>query len=129
MLILCPVTVTVSARLRMDWEPVAASPVFYAAVGSVLAGSVFGDHCSPISDTTVLSSLATSCTLEQHVWTQMPYALVVALVSTLCGEVLCRAYNQPSWVGLLAGTLLLLLIVRIVGRKPTYVDAAQTSAD
>jgi Na+/H+ antiporter NhaC len=57
------------------------------AIGSVLAGSVFGDHCSPISDTTVLSSRASQCDYVAHVRTQMPYALTVAAVSMVCGTI------------------------------------------
>jgi Na+/H+ antiporter NhaC len=116
--ILCPATVIIAAHLLADYPRAEALPIFYAAVGAVLSGAVFGDHCSPISDTTVLSSLASSCSLEQHVWTQIPYALTVALVSTLCGDVLCRYLNQPWWVGLLTGTMALWLIVLAVGRKP-----------
>jgi Na+/H+ antiporter NhaC len=119
--ILCPATVTIAAHLLADYPAEEALPIFYGAVGAVLSGAVFGDHCSPISDTTVLSSLATSCSLEQHVWTQIPYALTVAVVSTLCGDVLCRYFSQPWWVGLSTGAIVLLLIVLIVGRKPAYV--------
>ncbi len=50
-------------------------------LGAVLAGSVFGDHCSPISDTTILSSTGARCNHIDHVSTQLPYALSVALVS------------------------------------------------
>ena len=116
--ILCPAAVTISAGLLADVPADDALPLFYASVGAVLAGAVFGDHCSPISDTTVLSSLASECSLESHVWTQMPYALTVAIVSILCGDVLCRAYNQPWWVGLLVGTAMLLMIVLLIGRRP-----------
>ena len=119
MTILCPATVTIAAHLLADQPAGEALPIFYASVGAVLSGAVFGDHCSPISDTTVLSSLATSCSLEKHVWTQIPYALTVAGVSMLCGDVLCRYYDQSWWVGLSTGTVLLLFIVLIVGRKPT----------
>jgi len=118
--ILCPATVTIAAHLLADYPATEALPIFYAAVGAVLSGAVFGDHCSPISDTTILSSLATSCSLEQHVWTQIPYAVTVAVVSTLCGDVLCRYFNQPWWVGLLTGTAALLLIVLAVGRRPRH---------
>ncbi|MFQ5807106.1 MAG: Na+/H+ antiporter NhaC family protein [Phycisphaerae bacterium] len=116
--ILCPATVTISAGLLGEMPVDEALPVFYAAVGAVLAGSVFGDHCSPISDTTVLSSLASECSLEQHVWTQIPYAVTVALVSSLCGDVLCRYWDQPWWVGLLVGTIALVLVVLVAGRRP-----------
>jgi Na+/H+ antiporter NhaC len=122
--ILCPATVTIAASLLSDLPSTQALPLFYAAVGGVLAGAVFGDHCSPISDTTVLSSLASECSLEEHVWTQMPYALTVAGVSIICGDVLCRYFNQSAWVGLAAGTAVLLLIVAAVGRTPPRARAA-----
>ncbi len=91
--------------------------MFYASVGSVLAGAVFGDHCSPISDTTVLSALACGCSLESHVWTQIPYALTAAVVAMACGDLLCSHYQQSWYVGLLAGTVLLVVIVYALGRK------------
>ena len=96
-----------------------AAPLFYAAVGAVLAGAIFGDHCSPISDTTVLSSLATECPHEEHVWTQLPYAVVVALVAVGGGYVLCNVYQQPWYYGLGAGVILLTLVVFVVGRPAT----------
>ena len=52
-------------------------------LASVLAGSVFGDHCSPISDTTILSSTGARCHHIDHVATQLPYALSVAIISAL----------------------------------------------
>ncbi|MGC9459318.1 Na+/H+ antiporter NhaC family protein, partial [Vibrio genomosp. F10] len=52
-------------------------------LSAVLAGSVFGDHCSPISDTTILSSTGARCNHIDHVATQLPYALSVALVSCI----------------------------------------------
>ena len=48
------------------------------AIGAVISGGVFGDHCSPISDTTIISSLAAECDLVEHVKTQLPYALIAA---------------------------------------------------
>jgi Na+/H+ antiporter NhaC len=127
--ILCPVAVEVAAKLCADLEPGQGSPLFYSTVGAVLAGAIFGDHCSPISDTTVLSSLATSCTLEQHVWTQMPYALLAAVVGVLGGHVLCNVYGQPWWLGLLVGVVALLVIVRIVGRRAPKVDAGSAESE
>ena len=53
----------------------------YAAVGAVVSGGLFGDHCSPVSDTTVLSSLGSACDHIDHVRTQLPYALLAAGVS------------------------------------------------
>ena len=115
--ILCPVTVTVAAHLLSGVPPETGLPLFYSAVGSVLAGSIFGDHCSPISDTTVLSSIASGCPHEEHVWTQLPYALLTALVAILVGNVLRDVYGQPWWVGMIAGAVILWILVLLIGRR------------
>lgn len=60
--------------------------VFYGTTAAILAGSVFGDHCSPISDTTILSSIASRCELTAHVKTQIPYALLAGIVGVLFGN-------------------------------------------
>jgi Na+/H+ antiporter NhaC len=59
--------------------------ILYSSVSCVLAGAVWGDHCSPISDTTVLSSIASGCNHIEHVRTQLPYALLVGLVAIVIG--------------------------------------------
>jgi Na+/H+ antiporter NhaC len=123
--ILTPVVVEVAARLAGAGPEADAINLFYAAVGSVLAGSIFGDHCSPISDTTVLSSVATGCRVEDHVWTQMPYALVVAIVGMGAGNYYCMHYDQPPWVGLAIGAGALLFIVLLIGRNPRPSDMLQ----
>ena len=119
--ILCPAVVTIMAGQAAGLESDKALPLFYAAVGSVLAGAIFGDHCSPISDTTVLSSVASGCRHEDHVWTQIPYALVTALAAMGFGDVMCSVYHQPWYFGLGAGAIFLILVVLIFGRqaKPT----------
>lgn len=57
-------------------------------IGAILSGGIFGDHCSPISDTTIISSMASACDHIDHVQTQLPYALVVAAIAALCYGVL-----------------------------------------
>lgn len=94
----------------------ATMPLFYNVVASVLAGSVMGDHCSPISDTTIMSSLASSCNHLQHVRTQMPYALTVGGVAMLLG-VLPTALGLPSWAAFLMAFGVLWIVVRFVGKK------------
>jgi Na+/H+ antiporter NhaC len=116
--LLCPSAVVIAAGLLDDVDQAQALPLFYGSVGAVLAGAVFGDHCSPISDTTVLSSVASDCPLERHVWTQIPYALVTAFAGMLCGDVLCHVYGWPVWSGLGCGAVLLLLWLLVVGRVP-----------
>lgn len=94
----------------------ATMPLFYNVVASVLAGAVMGDHCSPISDTTIMSSLASGCDHLQHVGTQMPYALTVGCVAVFIG-VLPTALGLPSWIAFLMGLAVLAAIVRFVGKK------------
>ena len=91
-------------------------PIFYNVVASVLAGAVMGDHCSPISDTTIMSSLSSGCDHLQHVGTQMPYALTVGGVALLLG-VLPTAFGLPSWVAFLVAIGALMLLVRLLGKR------------
>lgn len=93
------------------------SPVLLGTISSVLAGAIFGDHCSPISDTTVLSSMASSCDHIDHVRTQLPYALLVAVVSIVLGEV-GVAYGLPNWLALVGGAAVLVVVLQVFGHPP-----------
>jgi len=53
------------------------------AMGAVISGGVFGDHCSPISDTTIISAMASGCSVQEHTRTQLPYALIAAVFSLI----------------------------------------------
>ena len=90
--------------------------IFYNVVSTVLAGSVLGDHCSPISDTTILSSLASSCNHIDHVRTQLPYALTVGTVAILFGT-LPAAYGISSFILFPVGIAVLFLAVHLFGKK------------
>jgi len=88
--------------------------ILYSSVSCVLAGAVWGDHCSPISDTTILSSMASGCDHIEHVRTQLPYALSVGMVAIFFGT-LPAGFGMPWWIGLLIGAVLLYGVLRIVG--------------
>ena len=89
--------------------------VIYHVTAVVLAGSVFGDHCSPISDTTILSSLASGCNHIEHVRTQLPYALVTGGVSILASLLLVNI-GIPWFLNYLIGLGVLIAIVKIKGK-------------
>lgn len=93
-----------------------AMGIFYNVVSAVLAGSVLGDHCSPISDTTILSSLASGCNHIDHVRTQIPYALTVGGVSVVCGTIFTALGLSPV-LGFLLSFGVLILIVELIGKK------------
>ena len=91
------------------------------SISACLAGAVFGDHCSPISDTTIMSSTGAMCNHINHVSTQLPYALTVAAVSFV-GYILAGLVKSV-WIVLpvsLAVLLAVLYIVKVVnGKKST----------
>jgi len=90
------------------------------SLGAVLDGAIFGDHCSPISDTTIISSTASSCDLMRHVRTQLPYSLLVAAMALVCGYVPSAAGLEAGWS---LGLAILVLVCFFVvlsrwGKKP-----------
>jgi Na+/H+ antiporter NhaC len=113
--ILMPLVVPVVHGLSLAAGQQPGDPLYWThligTVSSVLAGTVWGDHCSPISDTTILSSMASGSDHIAHVRTQLPYALGIGLLGLLIGDV-PTAYGLPPWVSLLVGTAVILLAVR-----------------
>ncbi len=118
MAILYPLILPLSWQIctMSGWGVEQTLPIFYNVVSSVLAGSVLGDHCSPISDTTILSSLASDCDHIQHVRTQMPYALTVGAIACLLGTI-PSAYGIPFWINLPIAVGALWLIVHFAGQS------------
>ena len=80
-----------------------------AAIGAVFSGAVFGDHCSPFSDTTIVASIATEIEPLNHVRTQLPFALIAAAVALIIGF-LPLGYGVSVWFGLFIGFGLLFLL-------------------
>ena len=100
--------------------------ILLGAISSVLAGSVWGDHCSPISDTTILSSMASSADHIDHVRTQLPYALSVGIVGMLVGDI-PTAYGLPPWISLIVGAGILLGMLYVFGKREDEVPRKKTS--
>ncbi|MGQ9902321.1 MAG: Na+/H+ antiporter NhaC family protein [Fimbriimonadales bacterium] len=124
MSILMPLAIPLAYTLTAELGAEAQQFYLITTLSSVLAGATFGDHCSPISDTTVLSSIFAGSDHIDHVRTQLPYALVVGAVAWLVGDV-ATGFGLPVWVALLAGILLCGVIVRLVGKPtPPWTEAA-----
>jgi Na+/H+ antiporter NhaC len=86
------------------------------SVGAVLDGAIFGDHCSPISDTTIMSSVSSSCDLMQHVRTQLPYSLLVAAIALLCAY-LPSALGLPAGLSLILGVFVMICLLLALPRR------------
>jgi Na+/H+ antiporter NhaC len=116
--LLTPLAISLTySLLAAGGGPVSPSdPLLLATVGSVLAGAVFGDHCSPISDTTILSAQASGCDVIGHTVTQLPYALSVAAVALLCGT-LPAGWGWPVELLLPLQAAALAALVWLVGRR------------
>ena len=88
------------------------------SISACMAGAVCGDHCSPISDPTIMSSAGAECEHINHVTTQLPYALTVAAVSFV--TYIVAGLTKSPWISLPVGMalmILVLLIIKMVGNK------------
>jgi len=101
--------------ITMICDTQAAAPLLIPALGATLAGSVYGDHCSPISDTTILASTGADCKHIRHVETQLPYATAVAIVCAI-GYLIAGFMNSPV-VALALQVILVVGIVMLIGKK------------
>lgn len=106
-----PVVIAV-LRTAPDFES-----MLIMTIASVLGGAVFGDHCSPISDTTIMSSMASSCDHIDHVKTQLPYALLIAVIALVVG-ILPVSFGVPYFLALAAVIGVAILFLLLVGKSP-----------
>ena len=111
--ILFPIVVPMAVTL----EGTVPGAVLYGTTAAVLAGACFGDHTSPISDTTVLSSLGSGVDVVTHVRTQLPYALATGTVAVLVGY-LPAGFGVSPWILLPAGMVLCALGLLLVPEVP-----------
>jgi len=91
-------------------------------VGATISGGLFGDHCSPISDTTILASTASACDHVEHVRTQLPYGLTVGVASII--GFIVSGYTGMMFTGLAIG-----LVVNVLGLVVLYKIAQKQIAN
>ena len=118
--ILVPLVIPIAHGLALGEGIDPAAGAYYTlmlgTISSVLAGSVWGDHCSPISDTTILSSMASGCDHIAHVRTQIPYALGIGVLGMVIGDI-PTAYGLSPWISLAVGTAVIVGGVLWLGKK------------
>jgi Na+/H+ antiporter NhaC len=118
MAIMFPIVIPLAASVSNmnGLSPSDSTLILYGVISSVLTGCVWGDHCSPISDTTILSSMASGCDHVEHVRTQLPYAIVVALITMMIGDI-PTAFGLSPYISLALIFLILTLIVLFLGKR------------
>ncbi|MEE8368836.1 MAG: Na+/H+ antiporter NhaC family protein [Thermoanaerobaculia bacterium] len=123
MAILMPLAIPICHELALSAGHPVTSESYYTyllgTISSVLAGSVWGDHCSPISDTTILSSMASSSDHIAHVRTQMPYALAIGFLGMVVGDI-PTAMGVSPWIALLLGAAVIVIVVRWLGTRSDW---------
>jgi len=127
MAIMQPNVVLLSYQLG-EGTPYGQEGLLILSIGAVLEGAIFGDHCSPISDTTILSSAASKCNHIQHVRTQAPYAALTAFVAITIGYLPVALLNTPWWASLLLGMVILTAFIRMVGKPISTPDPRPASS-
>ncbi|MBT8392301.1 MAG: Na+/H+ antiporter NhaC family protein [Ignavibacteria bacterium] len=118
MAIMFPIVIPLSAAVTgiYEYSIEDSSLILVGVISSVLAGCVWGDHCSPISDTTILSSMASGCDHIDHVRTQLPYAIVVGVVCMTFGDIL-SAFAVSPYISIFIIIALLVGIVYLFGKR------------
>ncbi|MFP4498125.1 MAG: Na+/H+ antiporter NhaC family protein, partial [Vulcanimicrobiota bacterium] len=118
MSIIMPIAVFVGFHLPPQTMAAALKEsILLSSISGVLAGATFGDHCSPISDTTIMSSMASASDHIDHVRTQMPYAVLVGLVSISIG-ILPAGFGVNPWISIFFSVIALYLILNYFGKNP-----------
>ena len=118
MAIVIPITGAMAWALTGDGSGLSESvtlSIRYASLSAVLGGAVFGDHCSPISDTTIMSSMSSASDHIDHVRTQAPYAIVCGLAAIGIGYI-PAGFGVSPLISLGVGALVLVAIVFVIGR-------------
>jgi len=110
--LLLPIAGQIAASTNID--------LILPMLAAVLAGAVFGDHCSPISDTTILSSTGSSCNHIDHVMTQLPYAIVAAVIAGLGYVVL--GFTENVYFGLITVMIGLAIVYFLLGKTKLTTD-------
>lgn len=114
-----PVANSLSVGIGLGMDSPAYATIMIGTISSVLAGSVWGDHCSPISDTTILSSTASGSDHIAHVRTQLPYALSAGVIGILLGD-LPTAFGLSPWISLVLGSVVIVTGVLWLGKKSAF---------
>lgn len=123
MAILMPLVIPIAHGLSTAAGHAPGASAYYVflmgTISSVLAGSVWGDHCSPISDTTILSSMGSGSDHIAHVKTQIPYAIGLGVLGMLVGDI-PTTYGLPVWASLIIGTVIIVAVVMIFGKRSDW---------
>ena len=122
MALMLPIAAPLSVEISGD------TVIVLASLAAVLDGAIWGDHCSPISDTTVLSSAASDCPHLDHVKTQAPYAML-AMVAACCAGYIFITFVGITWMTYPLGLGILVMAMYLLGRSPQTPSVSTPTQD
>jgi tetracycline resistance efflux pump len=120
--ILFPLAIPIAATACRAGDPAWQETYLQISVAAVFSGAVFGDHCSPFSDTTIISSISCDVEPHDHIRTQIPFALITAVITVFFGF-LPAGLGLPSLVLLSAGALFLMFLPTLLHRFNSFLSA------
>ncbi|MCQ2737733.1 MAG: Na+/H+ antiporter NhaC family protein, partial [archaeon] len=109
-------TILMPLAIPLAWNIKPEFGFLVTAISAVLTGAIFGDHCSPISDTTIMSSMGSGCNHIAHVNTQIYYAIFVAVVTIVVGYI-PAGFGIPWYVSLIAAVVVMYVGLKLIGEK------------
>lgn len=118
MSILMPLAVPLAYAIAQlnQFDPDSLHHYMVINISCVLTGAIFGNHCSPISDNVILSSMSAKCDHMEHVRTQIPYALFICIISLITGY-LPISLGFSVWIILPLNLVLIVILLRMIGKK------------
>lgn len=120
-------TILMPLAIPLAWNIKPEFGFLVTAISAVLTGAIFGDHCSPISDTTIMSSMGSGCNHIAHVNTQIYYALFVAVITIVVGYI-PAGFGIPWYISLVLAVIVMFVGLRIIGEKVPAVIEDDTDA-
>lgn len=117
MFVVMPLAIPLAFKMNALGTMISDEMYLLICVGSVIAGSIFGDHCSPIADCTILAATGCGVDTMEHCYTQLPYTIVNCLIAAICG-ILLTSLGINVYISLLIGIITQALIMLLLGKKP-----------
>ena len=117
MFVVMPLAIPLAFKMNALGTMISDEIYLLMCVGSVIAGSIFGDHCSPIADCTILAATGCGVDTMEHCYTQLPYTIVNCLIAAICG-ILLTSLGINVYISLLIGIITQALIMLLLGKKP-----------
>lgn len=110
------ISICTPLAVAVAWGMTPDESLRVASVGAILSGAIFGDHCSPLSDTTIMSAMACDISVMEHTRTQLPYGIACAFIAILCGH-LPAGYGVAPYLCIAAGIPAIFAMILILGKR------------